>query len=531
MINKSVPFNKLGFSNLFNDYLAEKSEILSFYEKNPFKTESYSQLAKSRDLHTDRESLVNALLSFNESFNPPQKTIDSIHSLKSPGTFTVVTGQQMTFAGGPLFTLYKTITAILLSKYLTNNSNLNVVPVFWLADEDHDFEEIADFKGEKNGKIETIFVDKKNVDNHAAGKLVFDDAGETLSRLEALLPDSEFKANAVSILESCWQNGSSWRTAFGKQMLDLFSGYGLILCGSDSKEIKELVKPVFRFGLEKKTSVYEALENQSQELENNYHRQAYVGDSQLFLHTSTGREKVDFSDIADISELSSKCDASPEIFSPNVFFRPLLQEYLLPNLAYIGGPAEVAYFGQMNTLFKEAGLTMPMIVPRMSATIIEPPVARLLPEFGFNYEDYKERIEVLEKKYVHENTDADIHKSINKWIKDIKAIYESNIDFISSVDPSLVGSVHSAASKAENEVQKIRQKVIRSLKQREEVQLKRIKKIKGSLFPDDNLQERELSYIHYYAKYGENLITLLLNSLDNENLLEELKEHHLIYLD
>lgn len=528
-------------SNLFMDFISGKGDIEGFYPAGHFSDSgSYKRLATNRKLTVDRNKLAYALLHFNNFGQLPPKTIENIEALRDGNTFTVVSGQQMGFLGGPLFTFLKIISVIRLSEILSVEHGIKTVPVFWLADDDHDYEEIASIAIPDANGLSRFSAGTNPMEGFAAGKLPMgDSAVSSIQSLIGSIQPTEFTPALAELLNSTWKADGNWLESFSKMIYNLFGHKGLILVGSESSKIKNLLKPALLDYVTHADEYEKSLRDVSTELGKKYHEQAAVGQSLLFYHDdiagrvklsrtgnqwSLGDDGKSFSTEALLKELES----NPERFSPNVFLRPILQEYLLPNLAYVGGPSEVAYFGQMSGLFKQSGIAMPVIVPRLSATFIEPPIARIMDGFSFRFDEYNQRVEDLHKAYIERQNDGKTEAFFSGWRDEARNQFESKEGFLSSIDPSLKGALKSSMMKTLNEIDRLEQKLNRSIKQQDMVQLNRLERIGNALFPEGTPQERVVNGLYFLNKYGFDLIDGLCGNLMPG--LDSPGGHHLVYL-
>jgi uncharacterized protein YllA (UPF0747 family) len=188
-----------------------------------------------------------------------------------------------------------------------------------------------------------------------------------------------------------------------------------------------------------------------------------------------------------------------------VFLRPILQDYLLPTLAYVAGPGEMAYYAQMKQLYGVFKKDMPVITPRHSATLVEPAIRRLLDELPFDFTEYTARVDELEKKYIAQHSGLDPMQLANDWIAELAAVSQKYIDAIGDEDPTLKASADKLITEFETSIDRVKGKLIRSVKQKEQTGINRIRRVKTSLFPDNGLQERTLSGIYFMNKYGTDI--------------------------
>jgi len=483
-------------------------------------------------------------MEFNAPFNPGKQTIENILSLRREQVFTIVTGQQLCLFGGPLYTLFKTLSVISISAHLRQQAGLHVVPVFWMADEDHDYDEIrfSDIPG-KNHSLEHITLGSDHSPQAAAGKRVLD---EELSGVLDQLAGANGKRAVVTQdllkLLSDWQPGRQWKEAFGRMMLRLFGHHGLVLAGSENKAIKEAVAPVLDKTLQHHSRINELISTQTRKMAESYHAQAATTGSHLFWHDERmGRTKLDFSPDGwtlppDNQQLDPQQAAvavaennSYHRLSPNVFLRPVLQEYLLPNLAYVGGGAELAYHGQLKPLFEFFGLPMPLLLPRLSATVVEPAIQKAMKAFDFELTDYRRPARELHREWAETSSAYLLEDEFTRWQGQLNQLFEDRNEYIKSIDETLTTSAESTKVRMRHELDTLRTKVVRAVKLKEKTQVGRITRVHNSLFPQEVLQERKMGFIYLYAAYGPEFADKLLEQM-SENPLEFIRRHQIIYI-
>lgn len=535
MTKETYSFDKLPFSNLFKTYTNDFSKLEKFFSGNPFNDEDIKQKASQIKRGKKRTEFCDALQKFHAHLEIDQSI--QLKKISENDSLAIVTGQQLGIYGGPIFTIYKTITSILLAREWENKLNRPVVPVFWLADEDHDFEEISWFGIPGNDKF------KKVVYNGSSnGELVSDiDLNSELENfkkeLKTELFDTDFSEKLWTLFNDCFKEGVTFRKAFALMMDKLFGKYGLLIVGSNFKEIKEVIASTFESSVTKNSEINSSIQNSSEKISKNYHQQVVLGDTNLFFIDDDKKrlkiEKRDDSWIADSNswsenQLISLIRSKPEKFSPNVFLRPIIQDKLLPTLGYVAGPGEVAYYAQMKEIYPHFDLEMPLIFPRFSASIIESGIDRILDKIPFQFHRYGERIEDLEKEYAKKSESTDLEALFSTWKSDINQCSNQPSEVIKDIDGSLEGLVGKTISGFETELDKLKGRVYRSIKQQEQTQLQRIGKIKAQLYPDNGLQERMVSFMYFMNKYGIDIWDDLITELENEPL--KLDRHHLIRL-
>lgn len=536
---ESLAYDRLPFTKLFKDYTGDFNSLAPFYKYDPFNedhfTESLERVGSTYPL--SRPKLVEWLTDFNNDFDPPESTLRNISRLEDERAAVFVTGQQVTLLGGPLYTIYKTLTTIQLSRYWERQLDVPVVPVFWLADEDHDYEEVKQVTVPKSGKLLHASYDNPRETNPAASEVVLDaDFSQTLDYLRQEMRDTDFSDRMWSMVEESYTEGTTLGRAFGRLLLSLFSEQGLVLAGSHDATAKNLSKEVLADSVTQIEQIREALDQQTRKLAADYHQQVKVYDSNLFLHSEKGRVKIHHEDGSWYTdhgqrwsgeELVDSINQKPERFSPNVFLRPILQDHLLPTIGYVGGPGEIAYYGQMKQMYTIFDRQMPIIFPRLSATVIESKIDRIFDELPFQIPDYQQRIEDLESQYAREVEEVDVDGIFDEWKKQVQQLSDTKSEQIKEIDPTLEKAVGKATAVYFNELDKLRGKVHRSTKQQEETQLKRLRKIKNQLFPEHTLQERVICSLFYMNKYGLDLWDQLLNQLSYDS---SYRKHQIIYI-
>lgn len=520
-------FSGLPFSTLFRDYTAQKQEILSFFESNPFDFTSQAVRREPKSFPSpDRRTEL--LYDFHKGTEPTEQTLANIEKFRDKDTLAVVTGQQLTLFGGPLYTVYKVMSAINLAKSLEKKYKRAVVPVFWLADEDHDYAEAAGVRIPGGHRLHHFELNGQTGSRRVSEIAFPCTIDELRENIRQTLPETDFSDELWNMLSRWYQSGQTFNGAFSGWLMELFGKYGLVLAGSHHPAIKQEMKEVFLKSIDASEEIYQRLLDTSGRLENaGYHKQLFIQKSNLFWIDDEGnRLRIDvhgeewrtdgcIKKSWSAKSLKEQVDTSPEQFSPNVVLRPVLQDAFLPTVAYVGGPGEIAYYAQLKEIYPVFGKTMPAIVPRFSATISESSIQRVMKQLPFGFETYSERIEDLESEYIQRSDSPDVEAVFSEWKKQVADITERMKKHVAEIDPTLESSAGKASATYYSELDKLKGKVYRSLKQQEKVQLTRIRKIKNSLFPDGNLQEREVAWFYFANKYGLNLFDQLLEMMED----------------
>lgn len=530
-------FKTLPFSKLFQHYTSGEGTIGTFFETSPTDDQSVLESIHSFSFRGDRNVSASILEIFNKDYLDGDVTRSQIEKIEKSDSLTVVTGQQVTLFGGPLYTVYKTITAILYAKKLEKETGRPVVPVFWLADEDHDIEEVSSINLPDSYETTKIAYNHKAYSEAPPASKI--KLGDELSFVWNLLSEgideTDFTNDLLENIKVCYQSDNTFGEAFGKLIMSYFQKHGLLLAGSLDPAAKSHTKHLMKVAVQSQSELTKSLDDTTYKLkEAGYHDQVQIQSSNLFfLNEDNERIKIQYVDgIWSIpgkkwtqNELLDNIEENPEQFSPNVFLRPVLQDFILPVAAYVGGPGEIAYYAQMKQFYTCFGFRMPIILPRFSLTLFESSIDRVIEKLPFDWHRYRDRIEDLEKDFVKSTESVNIEKLFGIWRSQIDELSRAKRDEIGDIDPSLKGSVGKAKAAYFSELDKLKGKVYRSVKEQENVQLDRIKRIKNNIFPNGNLQEREIAFIYYMNKYGTDLWDCIMEELEEEKPLSHLQLH------
>ena len=531
-------FNELSYSTLFKTYLTNFKKLSSFYEFDPLNDQEFKRRANSLNPSTvNKEQFISALSQYHKKLGIEEQQKVPLEKYARDNALTVVTGQQLGVYGGPVFTIYKTITAILLARKYEEQLQRPVVPVFWLADEDHDFDEIAWTGITGRTDFSNIKLEQEGSGIPVSDEKVTEQINSFKEKVKEELFETDFSESLWEILDTHYKEGNTHVQAFSGLINEWFAGQGVLIVGSNFPGIKKLVSETLQTSISESDSISNAIEEKSVELEQEFHRQVTNGDSNLFyLSDSAERVKINRNKEGWIAgdtkwtndELLNEISTHPERFSPNVFLRPIIQDKLLPTLGYIAGPGEIAYYGQMRSFYGEFDLVMPPIIPRFTATIIESGISRIIEKLPFEVSEYEKRIEDLESEFVEKTDTVDIEEVFSSWKELMEGAAKEPLKIINEIDPTLDGTVGKTVAGFTNELDRLKGRVYRSIKQQEETQINRIEKIKVNLFPDGGLQERSVSPIYFMNKYGLDIWDKLIHNIEEEGL--DLTKHHLIEL-
>lgn len=502
------------FSKLFLDYVSGAEHLRSFYAYAPT-SEGYAAAVENLKYDENiRPVLVDVI---REQYKNTEIAIDEnlISKLALPGTMTVCTGHQLCLFTGPLYFIFKIISTINLAEAQSKLTGKIIVPVYWMASEDHDFEEVSSVN--LFGKKIKWSAEAKG----AVGGLKTDSLNEVLAELKALLGDSLAATDFYSIIERAYRPGRTLAQATREFVHVLFAGKVLILDANDSK-LKKFFIPFIKNEIEKQDS--EALVNISiaELTKSGYEAQVNPRKINLFFMKKGIRERIEEKDGKFVvlnsknsfssSELIYEIENYPGNFSPNVVLRPLYQQTILPNIAYVGGPGEISYWLEYKKMFEKFNVTFPILQPRHFALILDKNSVEKISKLEITTEklfgDIEELIKTVVKKNTGDSTSLETEKEA------LKKIFDAVREKIVPVDPTLKGAVDAELQKQINALENLEAKVMRAAKQKQETTVTQLRKLKEKILPEGTLQERYENFIPFYLKYGENFVPAISTQFD-----------------
>jgi bacillithiol biosynthesis cysteine-adding enzyme BshC len=486
--------------------------------------------------------LCDALREMNTAWGAGETTLTNIERLRQADCLAVVSGQQAGLFTGPLYTIYKALSAVKLAGCLTQR-NTKAVPVFWIATEDHDFVEVA--KAEFiNRECQLGSVEVSTTLHHEGqpvGRVVLDDSiTEVIEQLTAHLPNSEFIPDLKEILHHAWQPGRGYGEAFARMMTRLLGVHGLIFLDPLDARLKRLAAPLYAEAARQAPTIALAVEARSRELEAaGYHAQvvASANSFPLFLHDTEGARhaltRADngkyrtraSDDEYTADELAELALSQPENFSPNVTLRAVVQDYLLPTIAYLGGAAEIAYFAQTSEVYRVLQRPVTPILPRSSLTMIERHTGRVLERYGLTLADLFSGLENVSKRVVEEHLGAETAQTFTKSEEAVNAELDRLREQLSTIDPTLADALETGRRKINYQLEGLRTRFHRAQMSRDDAAQRQLKRALDQLYPEKNLQERHINITSLLARHGRYVIDWIFNAINLEST-----EHQIVYL-
>ena len=494
------------FSSIFLDYLNDIPKLKDFYNLRP-KKESFSKAIENRAFDDGkRSSLVKVLKKQYASCKHSEAVANNIESLKGSKTFTITTGHQLNIFMGPLFFIYKIAAVINMAKELNKlYPDHHFVPVYWMASEDHDFEEINNFS--LFGKEYVWESSQKG----PVGRFETKSMNNLLSEIPDL-PDF--------CLDS-YDNHENLSDATRHLANHLFGSHGLVILDADDARLKKYLYPIARKDIFE-NSPFSCADETTKKLEKlKYKSQIYPRPINFFYMENGFRERIEKSGESyqilntskkfTQSELEILIENEPEKFSPNVVLRPIYQEIILPNLAYVGGPAEVAYWLQLKGVFDYFKIPFPIIFPRLFALIISKVISKKIKRLDLETMDVFDDFHSLKEKIIHSS--ADDSTNLEKELVTVEQTFKMIKNKSVLIDKSLEGFVASEFKKVEKGINNIQKRLKKAVEQKEEIKLNQLKNILDKLFPNGNPQEREDNFLNFYIN-NPDFIDDLIDQLD-----------------
>ena len=542
---ETLPFERIPHqSRLFLEYVKDPVALRKFYPSAiKFHHELPDRVPEKLAAHqVDRNKVADALAAMNQRWGAPQETFDNINLLREADTVAVVSGQQAGLFTGPLFTIYKALSAVKLAGCLRTR-NTKAVPVFWIAAEDHDFVEVA--KAEIIGRDCQLKHVDVSTDLHRegqpVGRVALDDSiNAVVDQLFELLPNSEFAEDMKALVRNAWQPGRGYADSFATMMTSLLGRYGLIFLDPLDAEMKKLAAPLYSAAIRKAPEIATAVEQRSRELESaGYHAQvlASANSFPLFLHDENGARRAlarvedgkyqakDSDKQYSIDELAALALNEPQRFSPNVTLRAVVQDYLLPTIAYCAGAAEIAYFAQTSEVYRVLERPATSILPRSSLTMVERHTGRVLERYDLSLADFFEGLEPVTKRVVEEHLGAGTARHFSEAEQNVNQELDRLKSELHAIDPTLATALETGRKKIQYQLDGLRTRFVRAQITRDEAAHRQLQRAFDQLYPNKDLQERHINVTSLLARHGTYVIEWIFNAINLGS-----NDHQVVYL-
>ena len=519
-----LPFSQIPHTTrLFADFLAWSPNVQPFYSRPPqFRDWVKDETDRVRYDAARRERVAAVLKRQNEAWGASTKTLENIERLRA-GAFAAVTGQQVGLFGGPAFSLYKALTAIRLAEE-ANAAGVDCVPIFWLATEDHDLEEVSQvgLPGQDGSPQELKLAANRRPDAPVSAVVLGEEIREPLAQAVSLLGEGA----AASLLSESYRESETLGNAFARLFSNLFAEWGVILLDASDAELHQIAEPIYRAAAERAVELDESLLKRGKALEDaGYQQQVKVTDSSTLLFAlrdgarvpihrrasaaSNGPDFLIGEEKLSQSELLGRITAEPHHFSANVLLRPVVQDYLLPTLAYTGGAAEVAYFAQAAVVYEALLGRVTPVIPRFSASIVEPKPQALLERYGLGLLDVVHGSEALLKRLASQALPQELQTAFDGARTSLDKSFGPIRELLERLDKTLVDAANNAAAKMHHQLEGLQTRAARAEVRQSEVLERHARLLSQALYPGKTLQEREIAGIYFVARYGPDFLRQL----------------------
>ena len=497
------------------DYLAGKPEVLFFYRRHYAAPDAFEEKSEEIDTRFDaeaRQRAVDALIV------PPGADPGRLEAFVEEEGYMVTTGQQPGLYGGPLYSVYKALTAVRLAEALEEKLGKPVIPVFWVASDDHDWAEAN----------HTYLIGTDNVLRRYELLSPVEETRRSLHRIELApeadavlgdfikdLPTSDFAEEFVALLRDGFTSGSTMPDGFHGLLQQLLGRFGLFFTDAAHPVVKSASKDLLLEELPRAAELESVLSATAAELEEaGYELQVPVMEKgvNLFLEGPAGRERLyrdpagfrlrTSAEIRTESDVHGAFNADPTVLSPNVLFRPVVESHVFPTLAYVGGPGEMAYFAQLGAYFEAHGIEMPLVWPRFAVTAVETKIGKILKKFDVEMETLQRPFHEVASEFAREEVPEEVKASIGKLRGAIGGGVSDLQQAVNAVDPTLKGPVQTVRSQAFAALGEVEKKVTQAVKREGEIALAQIQKAQMHLMPNGKPAERVQSPLYYLARYG-----------------------------
>jgi bacillithiol biosynthesis cysteine-adding enzyme BshC len=511
-------------------YAFNFSSIAPFYAGDPRSPEAWREALERVHSHKrPRNEIADCLAVQQARREAPPASREAAAKLRNPDAVAVVTGQQAGAFGGPLFTLLKALTAIQLARRTEATLGVPALAVFWVDAEDHDWEEVAGCTVlDAQYEPRTITLPPPaGAGEHPVATVTLDERVlDSIEILRATLAETDFTTWLIDGLRGAYRPGAGMADAFGRWLESLLGRYGLVVFDSSDPAAKPLQRDVFirEAGSPGHTARLAARAGEALAARGHSPQVVPQPDSVSLFHLDGGRtpirrqgdQFVAGARIYTAAELEREAAANPQLFSPNVLLRPIVQDVLLPTICYVAGPSELAYLGQLREVYDHFGVPMPLIHPRATATLVDSATHRFLTKYDVPLEALQPQDESALNRLLEAQLPPTVEHALNEAGEAVRRAMERVVDVIPAVDPTLAGAARTTLGKLEHEVRALHGKVIQAAKKRDETLRRQFKRAQAQSFPHGDPQERALGIVFFLNLYGPALIDRLLEDLPTD---------------
>ncbi|RKN86904.1 bacillithiol biosynthesis cysteine-adding enzyme BshC [Paenibacillus ginsengarvi] len=526
------------------DYIYEFSSVASLYEYNPWSETSDRERAEWLDREArpqaDRDELVRTLLAYNEQIGNGAAAASHIEALRDRNTLVVTGGQQAGLFTGPLLVMFKAITVINEARQASERLGRKVIPLFWIAGEDHDLDEVNhtfvlnETLAAQKIKLGAGPDKKSSVSQWSVPPEAWEDA---LSQLEQVLMNTEFKPELMERIRAITSASDTLTEQFARTMAWLFGEFGLVLIDSDDPQLRKLEADMFQSIVRRQGELDDTLLRAKGRLEDRGYKaqvELQPGQAHLFVYHEgerllLGRQGERFTDRKGAAsfteqELLELAEHTPERLSNNVMTRPLMQDYLFPVLSVVLGPSEIAYWGLLREAFGLFGLKMPILVPRYEFTLLEGTIQKQMNKFGLQFEDVVLRLDEKQEQWLAAQGSIQVEELFAEAKTKFAELYAPVVASVAGINPGLGKLGETNRQKIVEQIEFLEAKAAEGFRAQHESALRHWERIRMSVLPGGKPQERVYNVFQYVVKYGGGWLRELAGTpLDRDG------SHHIVY--
>jgi bacillithiol biosynthesis cysteine-adding enzyme BshC len=509
-------------------YASDFASIAPLFAGNPADPGAWRDtIARVAGAARDRSTLGSILARQLDRRGAPPAAKREAAKFLDPKSVAIVTGQQAGVFGGPLYTLLKSVTAIQLARRIEADHGVPAVAVFWVECEDHDWTEV---RSTMLLDVDGVTCDVALADLPGSGKqpvssLVLDDSVEaTLQALEAVLPQSEFRSGLLAGLRQSYKPGAGMGTAFAGWLDQLLGPHGMVVFEANDPAAKPLVADVFARELEHPARTADMVREAGESMQRLGHAPQVVpaeDSTALFYMDASGRRPIkrrgpDFA-IGDATHpsgaLIAEARTHPERFSPNVLLRPLVQDRLFPTACYVGGPSELAYQAQLGSVYRAFGIQTPLLVSRVSATLLDSGAAKFLERSGVEFEALQPQDDGLLNRLLASLMPPELERALDEAAEEIRRRLAAIQAAIPAVDPTLTGAAETTRDRMLESLKTLQGKIVQASKRKDDTLRRQLQRARALAFPGGHPQERAISLTFFVNRYGPRLVEQLIETL------------------
>ncbi|MCX6544620.1 MAG: bacillithiol biosynthesis cysteine-adding enzyme BshC [Acidobacteria bacterium] len=516
-----------GIRRLAADYSDGADRLLDFFAGDPRQPEAWRKAIERAQTHPrNRAGLSDALTRQQRYRGAPPEALAASDRLRDPRSVAVVTGQQAGLFGGPLYTLLKAITALKLAARIRQDYQVPAEAVFWIESEDHDWNEVDHCQVlDADLQSATISLPSPARAGEVPVAQVRLDASVSacVDRLADVLPPTEFTSSLLTKIRGAYQPGHGMSEAFGRWLESLLGELGLIVYDAADPAAKPLVAHIFAHEAASAGHTAKLAAEAGERLVGlGYHAQVVPAPDQVSMfHLDGGRQAITLADgrfvvggrAMDRKSLVELTASAPAAFSPNVLLRPIVQDALFPTIAYVAGPNELAYLGQLKAVYADFGVPMPLMYQRASATLLDSASVRFLAKYGVSLETLHARDEGTLNRLLESQLPPAVEQALHEADSAIGQRMQVLIDALPALDPTLEGAARSVAGRLRHELQGLHGKIIHAAKKRDETLRRQFGRTQAQAFPAGQAQERSTGFVYFLNRYGPALIDRLMSDL------------------